>query len=159
MGQGNVLYASDGSEPFPYEVDWIASGAVTGPTNQGCKFTCWVFAPIASIEGYIKKKTGVLPKLSEQEVVDNFPENKLGGKMADTFEYVMEKGVHLSRNYPDVGNQKVITIEDYVSYDFHDSDEQQLIKSVTKQPVAIAVFITDKDLASYTPGVSFKSFR
>lgn len=51
-------------------VNWTAAGAVNTAPNQASCGSCWAFATTAVVEGYTFLKTGNLPTLSQQQLVD-----------------------------------------------------------------------------------------
>lgn len=55
----------------PSEFDWRKLGAVNEPSDQGFScLSCWAFAATGTMEAQFFKITGVLPKFSEQNLID-----------------------------------------------------------------------------------------
>merc|ERR1712141_81525 len=56
--------------PIANEIDWNEQGFVTPVKNQGQCGSCYAFSATGALEGAWKRKTGTLPSLSEQQIVD-----------------------------------------------------------------------------------------
>jgi len=83
----------------PASVDWRAEGVVSPIQDQGQAGTCYSFGTSCAVESAMAIKTGVLTKLSEQQIVDcstvknggpNFGTG--GGQIAPTFEWIGKTG-------------------------------------------------------------------
>ena len=64
--------------------------------SQGQCGSCWAFSAVASLECANFQKSGKLPNLSEQQIVDcsSADQGCSGGLMDDAFDYVMKnKGI------------------------------------------------------------------
>ena len=94
--------ASVATEPVfsvPISVDWRTQGVVSPVQDQGQAGTCYSFGTSCAVETALAIKTGVLTKLSEQQIVDcstiknggpNMGVN--GGQIAPTLEWIGKVG-------------------------------------------------------------------
>ncbi|KAM4677019.1 cathepsin S-like [Discoglossus pictus] len=93
----NVKYTD-----MPEKVDWRDSNCVTPVKNQGeyCG-SCWAFATIGVIESLYCIKTGELPELSEQHLVDCDKKDSgcCGGFPVYALEYISHYGVMREKDY------------------------------------------------------------
>ncbi|KAJ3647178.1 hypothetical protein Zmor_024711 [Zophobas morio] len=90
---------------FPDYVDWREAGAVTRVKNQGLCASCWAFSAAGALEGHTFRKTGRLPELSPQNLMDcskSFGTDSCqGGLMDPAFEYVRTNpGIDIESAYP-----------------------------------------------------------
>ncbi|XP_033247876.1 cathepsin L1-like isoform X1 [Drosophila miranda] len=97
---------------IPESFDWRQKGGVTSVKFQGTCGSCWAFATTGAIEGHIFRKTGTLPNLSEQNLVDcGTLEFGLSGCDGGFQEYAMafineeQKGVSKADGYPYIDNK------------------------------------------------------
>lgn len=83
----------------PSSVDWRNQGVVSPVQDQGQAGTCYSFSTTAAVETALAIKSGVLTKMSEQQIVDcstfknggpNMGVN--GGQIAPTFKWVGGNG-------------------------------------------------------------------
>jgi C1A family cysteine protease len=83
----------------PTSVDWRTEGVVSPIQDQGQAGTCYSFGTSCAVESAMAIKTGVLTKLSEQQIVDcstiknggpNMGVN--GGQIAPTLEWIGKTG-------------------------------------------------------------------
>jgi xylem cysteine proteinase len=83
----------------PASVDWRTEGVVSPIQDQGQAGTCYSFGTSCAVESAMAIKSGVLTKLSEQQIVDcstvknggpNFGTG--GGQIAPTFEWIGKTG-------------------------------------------------------------------
>ena len=83
----------------PASVDWRTQGVVSPIQDQGQAGTCYSFGTSCAVESAMAIKTGVLTKLSEQQIVDcstiknggpNMGVN--GGQIAPTLEWIGKTG-------------------------------------------------------------------
>ena len=113
-------------QALPASVDWTVAGMVTPVKNQGAAsacvggappFTirspaagncgsCWAFAAVGAIESALAVATGVLPSLSDQQVVScdtaSFDQGCNGGDAGYAMRYVAGTGAGLctAASYP-----------------------------------------------------------
>jgi len=148
--------------------DWNIRGAVTPVKDQAVCGSCWSFGTVGTIEGAYFVKTGKLPILSQQQLVDcswKFGNNGCdGGLDFQAYKYVMEAG-------------GISTEEDYGSYlgvdgKCHDRDVERNVKIsgfynvtsdqealkhaiVTYGPVTIALDASQPTFTFYSHGVYY----
>ncbi|XP_039169656.1 cysteine protease XCP1-like [Eucalyptus grandis] len=95
-----------GSNSIPESVNWVKQGAVNPIKNQGQCGSCW-FSVVAAVEAITQITTGVLPNLSEQQLIDCATDGNQGcqgGWMDNGFEYIINNnGISSETNYPYVG--------------------------------------------------------
>jgi hypothetical protein len=97
--RGSVSEVLDLEAGLPASVDWRNQGVVSGIQDQGQAGTCYSFGTSCAVESAMAIKTGVLTKLSEQQIVDcstikNGGPNMgvSGGQIAPTFEWIGDTG-------------------------------------------------------------------
>lgn len=152
---------------IPDTVDWRTQGYVTPVKNQGQCGACWAFSSTGSLEGQTFKKTGKLPSLSEQNLVDCTKsygnEGCHGGWMDNSFKYIRDnKGIDSERGYPyyarELGycyyNAQYNTATDTGFVDLPQGDENALKVAVaTVGPISVAIDDTHPSFMSYRSGV------
>lgn len=91
---------------MPDSFDWREKGGVTPVKFQGDCGSCWSFAATGAIEGHVFRKTGKLPNLSEQNLVDCGPKSLGldgcdGGFQEYAFNFVKQQdGIAVGGKYP-----------------------------------------------------------
>jgi len=146
------------------DIDWTTKGAVTPIKDQAQCGSCWAFSTTGSTESANFLSKGELKSVSEQQLVDCSGsygnQGCNGGLMDNAFKYYLGsgKGAILESAYPytarggscqAAGKSIAITISDYT--DVKQKDESDLQKSVTQQPVSVAV--DARKWQSYSSGV------
>ncbi|XP_017125121.1 procathepsin L [Drosophila elegans] len=141
--------------PVPDSFDWREQGGVTPVKFQGTCGSCWAFATTGAIEGHTFRKTGSLPVLSEQNLVDCGPVEDFGlngcdgGFQEAAFCFIdeVQKGVSQAGVYPYIDNKDTCKYDDSKAgarlqgfAAIPPKDEEQLKKVVaTLGPVACSV--------------------
>ncbi|PKA50331.1 KDEL-tailed cysteine endopeptidase CEP2 [Apostasia shenzhenica] len=146
---------------LPDAIDWRKKGAVTAVKNQGCSDCCWIFAAVAAVEGIVMIKKKKLIRLSEQQLLDCITvdfrdKQRVSGLIEWAFDYIMEYGITLEAKYPYTSVKGCCKIYPSVvainRYEFVPrNNEDELMKAVSKQPVAAYVGI-NLDFLNYTGG-------
>ncbi|CAL8112884.1 unnamed protein product [Orchesella dallaii] len=153
---------------LPSSIDWRTKGAVTGIKNQGQCGSCWSFAGAGALEGRFAVKTGTLPVVSEQNLIDCARNDTgsyvsygcVGGWITDAYKYAqLNNGINSNATYPYEAKNG-----DQCRYDSAKSvgisvgfvnvtqnDEDALMRAVAEGPVAAAVDATG--MQSYRSGI------
>lgn len=79
---------------IPVSIDWRTQGVVNAIKRQGSCGACSAFSAISSLESAIAIKTGQLPYLSEQNLVDcvySYDMCPIGGWYTDQWNYIQNK--------------------------------------------------------------------
>jgi C1A family cysteine protease len=157
----------------PLSIDWRTQGFVSPIQDQGNAGTCYSFGTSAAVETALAIKTGVLIKLSEQEIVDcstiknggpNMGVN--GGQIAQTFEWIGKTGGLCSEEaYPYVSGTtgKTGTCQNTCSkvcgsdvksvLNVKPNSDADLMTALSKTVVAIAIQADQSTFQLYKSGV------
>lgn len=86
--------SSDMKLALPTAVDWRTQNIIGRIKNQGQCGSCWSFSANGAVESYAAMKTGILPDLSEQNLVDCVynRDGCHGGYMSDAYNYIQTNG-------------------------------------------------------------------
>jgi len=156
--------------PVPNTVDWIKKGYVTPVKNQGHCGSCYAFAATGSLEGQWFAKSGELPSLSEQQIVDcsrrygNLGCN--GGWYTAGWEYIKDAGGSDSEDsYPYTARQGYcrfdrsgVAAEDHGGVEIKPSGDENALKEAvaTVGPIAVAISVSG-NFGRYTGGVYYNA--
>jgi len=167
----NAMYTHQPSgKDLPPYVNWVETGAVNPPKDQGVCGSCWTFGTIGSLEGSWFLKTGNLFSLSEQQLVDcawgawgsgdsgcdgGFAQYALeyiisngGIAYEDVYPYLMQDG--WCKEVPMSG----VTVKGYVNVTSgSEADLQDAVANFG--PVAIAIDAAHPEFEFYTDGVYY----
>jgi cathepsin L len=153
----------------PPAVDWRTQGYVTPVKDQGQCGSCWAFSTVASTEGANFAKTGTLPSLSEQQLVDcsgsygNMGCN--GGLMDNAFQYIIAiGGLDSEDSYPYTAQDGSCNFDksniagDVTAFtDVTQGDEGALETAVaTTGPISVAIDASHSSFQMYSSGVYYE---
>lgn len=145
---------------LPDAVDWREKNAVSPVKNQKSCGSCWAFSTVGAIEGAYAIKTGKLYSFAPQYLVDcdHSDSGCSGGLMTNAFEYVMMNGVPREELYPYKGVEgscKKVEVETSILgyYDVPAQSEYELMKAISKNPVAVAIEADTAVFQNYVSGV------
>lgn len=153
-----------GSNSIPESIDWVKKGAVNPIKDQRRCGSCWSFSVVAAVEAITQITTGVLPNLSEQQLIDCATDGNQGcegGWMDNGFEYIINNnGISSQANYPYVGvdgtcDAQASSVAEAKISDHTDvpSNEDDMLKAVAMQPVSAALDASGDVFKNYAGGV------
>jgi C1A family cysteine protease len=97
------------------DIDWQTAGHVTDVKNQGSCGSCWAFSATAALESILHITRGTTLNLSEQQLVDCSRsygnQGCNGGWMDSAFQYIRDKGITTTDQYPYVARDQTCKID------------------------------------------------
>ncbi|KAF4654495.1 hypothetical protein FOL47_009933 [Perkinsus chesapeaki] len=171
---GNEHYMrNDSLEDFPSDLSWVERGAVNSPIPQGLCGSCYAIGTLGALEAACWAKTGTLPKLSVQQIVDcSREEGNLGcvkGSSGITLRYIIKYGIVSDEDYPyeakeqqcknDVVSDKTkqylkprtLRVDDVVQVAANDL--RSLFVQLQKSPIVIMVDASEPEWQAYKGGI------
>jgi cathepsin F len=148
-------------DEVPSSFDWRDKGALNDIQFQGSCGSCWAFATAANVESLYFIKYGILPKFSEQQLIDCDYANSAcdGGIMSSAYEYLRSYGFQSAHNYPyldyqgqcqyDSSNANNV-VSDWFSAG---TEDEEVIKEILYRTGPLAITINADLLQYYTGGV------
>lgn len=157
----------NGLRDLPAKVDWRTNGNfVNKVKNQGSCGSCWAFSAIGAIESAFAIKTGTLPSLSEQQLVEcskGYGNGGCsGGFMEYGFRYAEDHALCTEEQYPYLAKDSPACTHEkcegnpYKLTGFTDvieNDRDQLYAALAQQPVSIGVCAGSLGWQFYKSGV------
>ena len=99
---------------IPSSFDWRTLGKVSAIRNQGQCGSCSAFSAVSSLESAYAITNGVLPNLSEQNLVDctySYDMCQSGGWYYDEWDYIKKNnGIATQTSYPYISGSTAIVI-------------------------------------------------
>ncbi|XP_029298938.1 cathepsin S-like [Cottoperca gobio] len=165
VARGPSIYPTVNAS-LPPTLDWRDKGFVTEVKMQGSCGSCWAFSAVGSLEGQLKKSTGVLMSLSPQNLLDcsvNFGNNGCsGGFMSKAFQYIIKnQGIDSDSNYPYLGKSGHCEYNSHYraancsSYSFLPKGDEIALKSALTSigPISVAIDASRPKFVFYRHGV------
>ena len=157
----------------PASVDWRTKGVVSPIQDQGQAGTCYTFSTAAAVESAMAIKSGVLTKLSEQQIVDcstiknggpNMGVN--GGQISATFEWIGKtNGLCTEAAYPYVSGttkttgtcqktcSKVAGSDVQSVFEVPVKSDSAMMTAISNSVVSIAIEADESTFQLYKSGV------
>lgn len=164
----DTFYDGLSATSAPSAVDWRQKGAVGPVKDQGQNCgSCWAHGAAAAVESLTKIKTGNLPSLSVQQLIDCTPKNADSqgckyGNPNDAFAYIINSGgITTASNYPyqerdgtcdkKRASQLAAKISGYAAVPRN--NENALMYAVARQPVAAFINTKAREFQFYAGGI------
>jgi C1A family cysteine protease len=169
-----LIHGESDLASLPSSVDWRVKGVVNQVQDQGQCGSCWAFSTIQAVESASAIKYGILPKLSEQELVDcdtlsngGRDHGCNGGIMDNAFTWVGKNGgVCSESSYPYISGttknagscnlkscSNVVHTSSTSHVDVLVNSDNALMSALSQQPVAVAIEADQRTFQLYASGV------
>lgn len=160
------LFSLNPLATLPNFINWTASGNVTPVKDQGQCGSCWAFSATGGLESVMSIKTGKLPSLSEQNLMDcsgNYGNQACnGGLMTSAYKYVIaNKGIDTEASYPYTAmsgttcmysiTNKGAACTNYTN--IPSGNEAALQQAIVQRPVCVAIDASKRTFQLYSSGV------
>lgn len=154
---------SPSSAPRPESVDWSSQSlqAVSPVRAQGSCGACFAFASAQALESATKIKTGILPVLSDQQLLDCGAGTCAGGGIRATWNYIKDAGGMCAGSaYPYTGVKascmastctKQATVSSFLTV--QRQSQAALEYAVALQPVVTPIQADQADFMFYSGGI------
>jgi KDEL-tailed cysteine endopeptidase len=144
--------------------DWRNAGAVGYPKDQGQCGSCWAFSTTGAVEGLYKIKQGILPGLSEQQLVDCSNQNLgcNGGWPERAMQYYLSSGAVQGGDYGYEArqgscrydpNRAVLYLHGNGYNAVASNNQNAMVGAVNGQPVSVLIEADQNVFQSYRGGI------
>lgn len=152
-------------------INWVEKGKVSPVKNQGPCGSCWTFATTTVLETIYAIRENNLIQFAEQQIVDCCKKGRAdeckisngcnGGLVAEGFQYAINKGVMMGKDYPYTANDKRACKYDasktvYKPQSFVDikaSDVAEMEKVLMTRSIAVGLSASHAVFRYYKKGV------
>ncbi|KAK3430759.1 hypothetical protein EUGRSUZ_E02378 [Eucalyptus grandis] len=145
------------------DIDWVEEGVVNHIKYQGRFGSCWAFSVVVAVGGIVGITSGKLSVLFEQQLIDCDATSYgcRGGYPDNAFKYIIRnQGIASQNTYAYHGMDRTCNATKAAEHTaqikgFADvpPGEDELMKAVSQQPVAVIITASGREFQSYRHGV------